>query len=139
MVDLDPVRAAKVAGYAPEGRNRGYRLLKLPKVQAAINRVRNMIEGEIKYTAIEAMKECEEAMKFARLTQNANALCKAIELRAKLQGLLIEKHDIRSVAAFQIKITGIDGPAPAPTPQVQAVMDVLKLPSTATIVEDKGE
>jgi hypothetical protein len=37
------------------------------------------------------MKEAGQAMEFAKETGNANAYVKAVELRAKLNGLLIDK------------------------------------------------
>lgn len=42
------------------------------------------------YTAEKAMQECEEAMAFAKANRNAMALCKIVELRSRLSGLLQE-------------------------------------------------
>lgn len=58
------------------------------------------------YNADVAMNECESAILFAKETGNANAYVKAVELKSKLKGLLVEKVDMRQVG-FQIQIGGI--------------------------------
>lgn len=72
------------------------------------------------YNAEQAMLEAEEAMQFARETENANAFVKAIELRSKLKGLLIEKHQVQQVG-FQINIGGIEDAPMFPTRDVPAL------------------
>ena len=43
------------------------------------------------------MSEAKDTMQFARETENANAYCKAVELRAKLSGLLIDRVEVVSI------------------------------------------
>lgn len=91
-----------------------YRFLDRPQVQAEIKKIREKAEQEAAYGANEAMKEAEEAMAFAKETRNANAFVKAVELRSKIKGLLIDKVDLRSQSAFSIQIVGLDRGAPQP-------------------------
>lgn len=103
--------AAVAAGYAKSNaKNAGWRLLhKNEAIAAAISDARKSLVEKGQYNLEKAMIEAEEAMKFARETENANAFTKAVELRSKLNGLLVEKHDVRQVG-FQIQISGIDFP-----------------------------
>lgn len=50
-----------------------------------------MVSG---YVVAIAMDEAKEGMIFAKETNNANAYCKAVELRAKLSGLLIDRVEV---------------------------------------------
>lgn len=107
----DKTVAAKRAGFANAN------VFSVPSVVERVAEIRAAMVKEIIYDAAAAMKEAEAAIAFARETRNANALVKAIELRAKLQGLLIDKHDIRQMGSFQINISGIDDkPALPPAP-----------------------
>lgn len=56
-----------------------------------------------------AMAEAEEAMRFAKETENANAYVKAVEHRAKLNGLLVDRQEVKQVG-FTIQIAGIYDP-----------------------------
>ena len=104
--------AATSAGYAikkpQHAKNAGYALLERGPVKMAIEEARRSLQKESGYNLERAMSEAEDAMAFARDTENANALVKAVELRTKLNGLLIEKQDIRALGAFQIQIVGIN-------------------------------
>jgi phage terminase small subunit len=96
---------AKHAGY-PSPNSAGVALNRSDPVQAVIAQARKEVVAQLGYTAVEAMKEAEDAMAFAKLTENANALVKAVELRSKLQGLLVEKVDMRT-SSFSVNIHGI--------------------------------
>ena len=70
------------------------------------------------YDLTTAMKECEDVIAFARQHKNSMAYCKAVELRAKLSGLLIEKVEVVSVdltdalaRAEARLLNGVQGPA----------------------------
>jgi hypothetical protein len=75
-----------------------------------LNEQRAILAAKAQYDVERAMKETEDGMVFARETGNANALAKLIELRTKLFGLLIEKHEVRQ-ASLTIAISGIDPPS----------------------------
>lgn len=64
------------------------------------------------YNLEAAMREADEAIAFAIKTGNANAYVKAAELKAKLNGLLVDKMQIQ-LPAFSLRIGGIDDPPPA--------------------------
>lgn len=88
------------------------------------------------YNIDAAMKECEDAIEFARETENANAYVKAVELKSKLQGLLVEKHQIQQVP-FTISIGGIYDELPAP-PQQVAIEAVSKPVDESVSEEEDG-
>jgi hypothetical protein len=80
------------------------RFFNRPEVRAALEAGWEAIRKDSVYTATKAMQECEEAMAFAKATKNAMALIRAIEIRAKLSGLLhdvlrIEHVDVRAAIA----------------------------------------
>ena len=60
------------------------------------------------YGLKEAMKEIDEAMEFAKFTKNATALANLLMLKAKINGLVIDKVDHRMSGSFQINISGIN-------------------------------
>jgi phage terminase small subunit len=105
-------QSAITAGFpAASAYQRGHEMAtKVAATTEALKDVRKEVAEKLKYTAIEAMQECQDAIIFARETGNANAYVKAVELRSKLQGLLIEKHDVRQVG-FSIRIDGVDDPS----------------------------
>jgi len=108
------IQAARECGYSPTYAGS---LILVPAVAAALADARNQVAIKGEYNLAAAMKEAEDAMVFARAANQANAYVKAVELRAKLQGLLIERVDQRQVGGFQIRILGVDdGPPPARTP-----------------------
>ena len=59
------------------------------------------------YGLKEAMKEIDEACEFAKFTKNATALANLLMLKAKINGLVIDKMDHRISGSFQINISGI--------------------------------
>ena len=101
------LKAAESAGYAKPKASLSA-ILQSPAVAGALEDRRKAVAEKIVYTAVEAMNEAKEAMNFAKSTRNANAYVKAVELRTKLQGLLVEKHDFRMAGQFAINIKGID-------------------------------
>ena len=100
--------AARRAGYSTKSaRKEGSRILALPKVRAAIEIARADLAKKAAYDQGAAMAELDQAIAFARETQNATALCRAIELKSKLCGLLIERQDVRQLGGFAININGL--------------------------------
>lgn len=103
-------RAAVLAGYsASNAKEAGYALMQIPAVKAAIDEARKGWAEKAGYNLEAAMQEAQDAILFAELTENANAYVKAVELRSKLNGLLVEKIDVRQ-SGFQINILRRDGP-----------------------------
>ena len=108
LKDGNASRAAVAAGYSPKAaKDRGWNLLhESPAVMNALEIARKEVAEKSKYNLEKAMNEAQEAIDFAKQTENANAYVKAVELRSKLNGLLIEKHDVRTVG-FSINILGV--------------------------------
>lgn len=71
---------------------------------SAANKAKKILKT---YGVKEAMKEIEEACDFARFTKNATALANLLQLKAKINGLIIDKMDHRVSGNFQINIGGI--------------------------------
>lgn len=88
---------------------------------AYVEEHREKLKKATQYDLQAAIRELDEAIIFARETENANALVKALELKMKGHGLLIEKHDVRTFAAFSIKISGIDDPIPLSAADVKVL------------------
>ncbi|HEV2622915.1 MAG TPA: terminase small subunit [Frateuria sp.] len=92
----DGTQAAIAAGYSPRSaRYTAYHLLnENPAVKAEIERVQHQLAEAAEYNGAKCMAECDAAIRFAEKTNNANALARLIELKAKLTGLLREKLDV---------------------------------------------
>lgn len=126
MLKCGDISAAARAVGITRGTARQY--LEKPEVQEEINRRRKQVADSVDYDVGVAMEEAKEAMVFAKETENANAYVKAVELRSKLQGLLVDRHDIRSLGQFQINIVGLDAPQ-ASVAQLTAIpMAILEKP-----------
>lgn len=100
--------AARVAGYAKSNAAQtASQLLRTPAMKEAVLKAR---EGSIEatsYTLDKAMRETDACIEFAKITKNAGAMIKSIEHKAKLNGLLVEKHEVKT-AGFVINISGMD-------------------------------
>lgn len=121
-----PMQAARDAGYAPADCARvAVEFMKDERAKAILNKRTSITTPTPppEYSTDAAMKEAEDAMGFAILTENAGAYIKAVELRSKLKGLLVDKLDVRQAVGFQIRIQGLDEitspppPTPLPPPQ----------------------
>lgn len=101
--------AGKAAGYSDKtARKNAYAILNRAPVKKLLAETRAAVAEKTKYDAEAAMKEADEAIKFAKETENANAYVKAVELKAKLQGLLVEKVSHLNAPAFSIiRVEGI--------------------------------
>lgn len=110
--------AARLAGYAAGYVRHADKLTSNPKIAAEIAKHRETLREKTGYDAAAMMAELNRTIEFAEKTGNANAMAKAVELKGKLHGLLIERLDQRSVGDFVINISGIDRDRPAdePTP-----------------------
>ena len=100
--------SSRVAGYSEKNAtNSAAQLLKHPTIKAALAEARAGAVVAASYGLDAAMRETDLAIEFAKLTKNANAMVKAIELKTKLNGLLVERVE-HKVAGFVISISGID-------------------------------
>lgn len=125
--------AAVAAGYSKAtAPARATRLLQnCAAVKEVIEEARKAVVEKGTYNLEKAMSEADDAIQFAQKTNNANAYVKAVELKAKLNGLLIEKHDVR-LSGFAINISGLeDLSSPLPFIDVTST-PVTALPAPAT-------
>lgn len=100
----------------------GSRLKKDPEVAKAINDAEKLSPTAAAYNLEKAMVEAEEAKQFAEQTSNANAYVKAIELKAKLAGLLEDKSKIPMLGAgFQVVLMGFRDYGQSLAPQTQQI------------------
>jgi Terminase small subunit len=84
--------AARAAGYSDSyAKVAAHRLQKKPAVAAAIEEIRKKGCEMAAYDLSRAMAEAQEVITFAKQNKNSMAYCKAVELRAKLSGLLIDR------------------------------------------------
>lgn len=90
-------------------------MLKNPTVKNALMEARKDPITKLSHNIHSAMQEASDAMDFAKETENANAYVKAVELRAKLNGLLTEKLDVRALAGFSVNILGVNRGSDEPT------------------------
>lgn len=107
-------QAAILSGFSENNAGKtAARLKKHPLVIEALEKHRGTLEAEGKYSYEAAMKEASECYEFAKQTMNANAMVRAAEHRAKLSGLLVERHHVQQ-ASFIVEIVR---PAPASEPE----------------------
>lgn len=100
-------RAAIDAGYSTaSARSTGCRLLKNEIVAEHIGREQRKVMTKSGYGLKACLQEAEEMRQFAIETKNANAAVKAVELKAKLVGL-IDGPDRSTVAPLIINIGNI--------------------------------
>lgn len=132
----DGARAAREAGYSHKSANSISKALrKDPRIMALIQKNQaKVIEQAVEEAALSlkmAMDEALEAMDFAKMTKNAGAYVKAVEHRAKLSGLLIDRVDMSQNVNFRIVIGGIDDGPREVTASVTSVLPASKKAETA--------
>lgn len=100
--------AAREAGYSLKApRGAGYKLMQDPRVAALVRQLQAELRQRSEITADQMIREFDEAADFAKKTENATALVRAREMKAKLAGLMVERVDAR-VASFAVMIGGIE-------------------------------
>jgi hypothetical protein len=107
---LNATQAAIRAGYPAGTANRmANRLMKKPRIKAAVEAMRAEIAERSAYTVERAMLELDDAMTFAKATDNASAFTRAVELRARIAGVLVDRIDARvAVGTFAINVIGME-------------------------------
>lgn len=80
------------------------RSAKNPLVAARVQEIREpavaRVQETIVYTTEVAMREALEALEMAKKTQQPGSMVAAVQLRAKLKGLLIERKEMGQVGEF---------------------------------------
>lgn len=80
-------------------------------VKDAVAAIKADMAKRAEYDFDKFIMEMNEAMEFAKLTKNATALVRAIELKGKASGHIVERVDQRNVnAGFSIQIAGVEPP-----------------------------
>lgn len=104
--------AAREAGYSHKRAEAAAHIMKkIPAVATAIATYRADVARRAEYTVDKAMTELEQAMKFAKDTENASAFTRAVELRARIAGVLVDRLDARvAVGSFCIVMHGLPAP-----------------------------
>ena len=75
-----------------------------PEVQAAIQKARDESRAAAVYDLTKAMQESLEVIEFAKQNRNAMAYFKAVEHRAKLSGLLVERVAVEVQANVRVAL-----------------------------------
>lgn len=84
--------AAKQAGYKSTAS--AHEAKQHPLVREYLSSIQSRAAALVGHTVVEAMLEAKDGMDFAKETENATAFVKAVELRAKLSGLLIDRVEV---------------------------------------------
>jgi hypothetical protein len=77
-------------------------------VMAAVDIARRELAKKAEYGFEQAMADLKDGEKFSKETGNAQALAKIYELKLRLCGLYVEKHDVRQLAVLNIHIEGLN-------------------------------
>lgn len=94
LAGLAATEAARRAGYGPAYADKGARLLKHPGIAAALKEAQTALREKAMYTAHDAVNECDAIIKFGREKGNPMSMTKALELKTKLLGLLVERIQV---------------------------------------------
>jgi len=94
----DAYRAAYSCGKMKDKtiNNRAYELMKNGDVAGRISELRSPVVKKLQYTLEKAMEEAEDALKVSREKEQGGAMVAAVTLRAKLNGLLVDRKEIRT-------------------------------------------
>lgn len=113
---MNATKAAIEAGYSPStARTRGYELLQEnANVKRAVEAHRAKLRTMTGLNAETAMEKFETAYGLAVAQKNMTAAVRALELQAKLAGLLNDKDKSQGGNGFQINIIGVGNPKPQP-------------------------
>jgi hypothetical protein len=101
--------AAAKAGYAWPDKIAG-KLLSKPELRRAVDLMKELGAVRARYTVDTMMAELGKGMEFALTTENAAAYVRAVELRGKLTGILVDRLDARiAVGGFVVNVSGLGG------------------------------
>jgi phage terminase small subunit len=95
--DGNATRAAIAAGYTEKNaKNTGYGLLQKPAVQAAVDEARDKLALATGYNLRAAVEEIDQKIQRAEAAEQYTAVAKMLELKLKVHGMLVEKHEVRA-------------------------------------------
>jgi hypothetical protein len=95
IVTSNASEAARRSGYAVGNvKATAWRISSHPSVKAALEGVRQLIARRAVYSFEQASADFADAAAFAKATNNATALARSLELRAKHHGYLSDKLDV---------------------------------------------
>ncbi len=95
------------------------RLMADSKVTARVEELRAPVIAKLQYGLEEAMLEAADSFRVAKAKENGGAMVAAVQLRAKLNGLLVEKRE-DVTDPFKKAIAGMSAE------KAQAMLDVLE-------------
>lgn len=98
--------------------NKAHVLMKNGEIRARVEQLRAPVVAKVQYDLEKAMEEAERALSLAEKKENPGAMVAAVQLRSKLNGLLIEKRE--DVTDPLKKAIGN-----MPAEQAQAMLDAL--------------
>lgn len=98
MSQADAYRKAYDAGNmkAETIQKRASELMGNGEVAGRVQELRAPVVAELQYDLKTAMLEAEDAFKVAKTKENGGAMVAAVTLRAKLNGLLVERSEVRT-------------------------------------------
>ncbi len=76
--------------------SKAYLLMKHAGVRARLDAIRRPVIEKLQYGLEQAMLEAQEAFEVARSKENAAAMVSAVVLRAKLNGLMVDKVNVNA-------------------------------------------
>jgi len=86
--------AARQSGYSPSYARKGHKLKHGETMQAAMEEAEKIVREVAGYDVTMAFMEINSFIEFAKKHKNAMAYFKAVELKARLAGLLIERKEV---------------------------------------------
>lgn len=110
MSQADAYRAAYDAGKMkpPTVQKRASELMANGVVAGRVDSIRAPVVAKLQYGLEQAMLEAEDALTVARNKENGGAMVAAVTLRAKLQGLLIERKEVKVTTVEQLPDEALD-------------------------------
>lgn len=77
--------------------SKAYELLRNGEITARVEALRKPVVEKMQYGLEQAMLEAKEAFEVSRAKEQGGAMVAAVQLRAKLNGLLVDKKEVRTV------------------------------------------
>ncbi len=84
------------------------RLRRNPKVAARLQELRAPVVEMLRYDLAQAMIEAQEAFNVSRARDNGAAMVAAVMLRARLNGLLVDRQQIRTTEVQRLSDEDLD-------------------------------
>ena len=78
------------------------------KIRSRVEELRAPAVAKMRYGLEQAMREAEEALEMCRQKENGGAMINAITLRSKLNGLLVEKKEIKLTTIEELADDDLD-------------------------------